>query len=140
MNIQYTKDVNKITDDMLAGGFFVNWPNHPDAATHLKILMGSYCSFVAIEKETNKVIGFINAVSDGVLTAYIPLLEVLPEYQGKGIGKELVRLILEELKDLYMIDICHDEELAPYYEKFGAFPSHSSVFRNYNAQSGRENI
>jgi len=137
MIIQYTKDVTNLTDDMLDGGFFVDWPNPPDIATHLKILMGSYCSFIAIEKETNKVIGFINAISDGILTAYIPLLEVLPEYQGKGIGKELVRLILEELKDLYMIDICHDKELAPFYTQFGALSGNASFFRNYNAQSGK---
>jgi len=137
MNIQYTKDVNKLTDDMLDGGFFVGWQNPPDSAIHLKILMDSYCSFVAIEKETNKVIGFINAISDGILTAYIPLLEVLPEYKGKGIGKELVRLILEELKGLYMIDICHDEELAPFYAKLGAHTGYSSLFRNFSSQSGR---
>ena len=137
MNIQYTKDMTEISDGMLDGGFFVDQPNPPDNATHLKILKGSYCSFVAVDKDINKVIGFINAISDGILTAYIPLLEVLPEYQGKGVGKELVRLILEELNNLYMIDICHDEELTPYYAKFGAYPSCSSLFRNYNAQSGR---
>ena len=137
MNIQYTKDITNISDDMLDGGFFVDWPNPPDNATHLKILKGSYCSFIAVDNDSNKIIGFINAISDGILTAYIPLLEVLPEYQGNGIGNELVRLTLEELKNLYMIDICHDEELAPYYAKFGAYPSYSSLFRNYSAQSGR---
>ncbi|MDR2599600.1 MAG: GNAT family N-acetyltransferase [Oscillospiraceae bacterium] len=140
MNIHYTKDIANISDDMLDGGFFVDWANPPGVATHLKILTSSYCSFVAIDKKTNKVIGFINVISDGILTAYIPLLEVLPEYQGKGVGKELVRLVLEELKDLYMIDICHDEELAPFYAELGAYSNYSSLFRNYNAQSGRKNI
>jgi len=137
MNIQYTKDITDITADMLNGRFFVDWPNPPDTAMHLKILMGSYRSFIAVDKEINKVVGFVNAISDGILTAYIPLLEVLPEYQGKGIGKKLIMLILEELKDLYMIDICHDKELVSYYAEFGAYPNHSSLFRNYSSQSGR---
>jgi len=136
MNVEYTKDISTITEDMLTG-FFIDWPNPPDIATHLKILNSSYCSFVAIDRDCNRVVGFINAISDGVLTAYIPLLEVLPPYQGLGIGGELVKLMLKELGDLYMIDICHDEELSPYYARFGAHKSCASVFRNYANQAGK---
>jgi len=131
MNIEYKKDISGITEDMLEG-FFVGWQNPPSPVTHLKILNNSYCSFIAIDTDHNKVIGFINAISDGVLSVYIPLLEVLPEYQGLGIGSQLVKLILNEFKDIYMIDICHDENLIPYYEKFGAHKVCGSVFRNYS--------
>ena len=48
-------------------------------------------------------VGFVTAISDGVLSAFIPLLEVLPEWQGPGIGTELVRRILAELEDFYMV-------------------------------------
>ena len=58
------------------------------------------------------VVGFVTAVSDGVLSAYIPLLEVLPEYQDRGIGSELMRRILEQLDDLYMVDVLCDAESA----------------------------
>ena len=34
--------------------------------------------------DAGRVVGFVTAISDGVLSAYIPLLEVLPEYQGAG--------------------------------------------------------
>ena len=137
MNIEYTKDLSSINEDMLAG-FFVNWSNPPNSTTHMKILTASYCSFVAVDKDINKVVGFINAISDSILSAYIPLLEVLPEYQGLGIGSELAKCMLEELSDLYMIDICHDVELTKYYARFGALPGNASLFRNYNAQSGKE--
>jgi len=121
--------------------FFVGWPNPPNPAMHLKILQNSYRAIVAIDTATNKVVGFINAVSDGVLTAYIPLIEVLESYQGKRIGSWLIRLMLKECKDLYMIDICHDENLAPFYAKFEPTgQSYSTVFRNYDAQSGRKDI
>jgi len=136
MDIEYIKDLSSINADMLAG-FFVNWPNPPNNTTHMRVLTDSYCSFVAIDKNINSVVGFINAISDGVLSAYIPLLEVLPEYQGFGIGSKLVKCMLEELNDLYMIDICHDEELSEYYAQFGALPGNASIFRNYNAQSGK---
>ena len=139
MNIIYTSEVDTITDEMLADGFFDGWPNPPSKKTHIKMLQNSYLSFLAIDKSTNKVVGFINSISDGVLSAYIPLLEIVSEYKGKGIGSELVKRLTQELKHLYMVDICHDEELAPFYARFKAYPGRSSVFRNYEAQNGGAN-
>lgn len=49
---------------------------------------------VARDVASHHVLGYLNMISDGVLTAFIPLLEVLPEYQGEGIGSELVGLVL----------------------------------------------
>ena len=141
--MEYTNKIDKITADMLCteleGGFFVGWPNPPSPEVHLEILRRSHTAWVAIDttKKPAQVVGFVNAVSDGILTAYIPLLEVRPQYQGCGIGGELMRRILDELSDLYMIDIVHDKELAAFYAKFGAFQAHASVFRNYAAQSGK---
>ena len=135
INIEYTKDLSGITENMLAG-FFVGWPNPPNAATHLKILQSSHCAFVAIDKDCDRAVGFITAVSDGVLAAYLPLLEVIPDYQDKGIGSRLVKLMLDELGDIYMIDICHDAGLAPFYAQLGAHGGCSSLFRNFSVQSG----
>jgi precorrin-8X/cobalt-precorrin-8 methylmutase len=69
--------------------------------------------------EGARVIGFATAISDGVLSAYVPLLEVLPEHQGRGIGTELMRRLLIRLGGLYMVDLACDEELAPFYERLG---------------------
>ncbi len=57
------------------------------------------------------VVGFITAISDGLLAAYVPLLEVRPEYRGRGIGSELVRRMVGRLEDLYMVDLVCDPEL-----------------------------
>jgi len=135
-SFEYTSDIGAVNEDMLADGFFVGWPNPPSCATHLKILQNSYVAYVAIDMATDKVVGFINAISDGVLSAYIPLLEVLPEYQGRGIGNRLVQLLLTDLGGLYMIDVLCDEDIQPFYVKFGGLCSQGVVFRNYDAQSG----
>ncbi|CEG27087.1 GNAT family N-acetyltransferase [Bacillus sp. B-jedd] len=131
--MNYTHTLEEITADML-NGFFVGWPNPPSPETHLKLLQNSSHIVLAVEGE--QVIGFITAISDGVLSAYIPLLEVLPEYQGKGIGQELVSKMLEHLRGIYMIDLCCDDDLVPYYEKFGMFKANGMLFRNYDRQSG----
>ncbi|MGD7043199.1 GNAT family N-acetyltransferase [Jeotgalibacillus proteolyticus] len=131
----YKNGLNEISSEMLAG-FFVDWPNPPSPQTHLKLLKNSSKVVIAVDENTNQVVGFITAISDGVLSAYIPFLEVLPEYKNKGIGKELVKLMLEELDDLYMVDLSCDDDLISYYEKFGLLKSNSMLVRNYERQSG----
>jgi len=138
MKINYTKDVSSVSAEMLNGGFFVGWPNPPSKETHLRILQNAWCSYVAIDSEANAVVGFINCISDGVLSAYIPLLEVLPEYQGQGIGKKLVQLMLDETKNLYMVDIAHDEDKIGFYAQFKPHAGLLSFFRNYQVQSGHD--
>ncbi len=122
----------------IGDGFFEGWPNPPSKEKHRKILEKSYKSLVAIDEKSNKIIGFINAVSDGVLSAYIPLLEVLPEYQKQGIGSELIKKMLEELNDFYMVDLCCDESLQAFYEKLDMMKSQGMICRNYKYQCGRE--
>jgi len=133
--IVYTSSLEDISDKMLEGGFFVDWPNPPSPPVHLRILQGSYIVWLAIDEKAEKVVGFINAISDGILSAYIPLLEVLPEYQCKGIGKELVTRMLESLKHLYMVDVLCDRHLQKYYAKFGMHDATGSILRNYDRQS-----
>ena len=134
--LTYTTNTNQLTAEMLEGGFFVDWPNPPSPAVHLRILQGSYLTWLAIDTETDKVVGFINAVSDGVLSAYIPLLEVLPQYQGQGIGSELVKRMIDSLKHLYMVDVLCDQNLQKYYAKFGMRNATGAFLRNYERQNG----
>lgn len=136
MGIVYTTEVAGVTPEQLEG-FFVGWPNPPDAATHLRLLRGSDAVVLARDEETGNVVGFITAITDKVLAAYIPHLEVLPAWQGQGIGAELVRRMLDHLRDFYMIDLMCDPELQSYYERFGFVRSQGMVFRNYENQSGR---
>ena len=84
--ISYTDSIEGVTAKMLRG-FFAGWPNPPSPGMHLKLLTNSYKVVLAIDDKTDNVVGFITAISDGVLSAYIPLLEVLPAYQGQGIHR-----------------------------------------------------
>ncbi|SEJ86874.1 Acetyltransferase (GNAT) family protein [Bhargavaea ginsengi] len=135
MKLEYRTDINEVTTGMLEG-FFVGWPNPPSEEAHLRLLQGSSYRVIAFDREAGKVAGFITAVSDGVLSAYIPLLEVLPGYQGCGIGQELVRRMFVELDHLYMIDVCCDDDVVPFYERFGMHRTNGMILRNYDRQSG----
>jgi len=69
--------------------------------------------------DDDKLIGLINALDDGVMTAYVHYLLVNPGYQGRGIGKELVHLIREKYQDyLRIVLVAYDAEIG-FYENCG---------------------
>ncbi len=133
--ICFTDSIEGITADKLKG-FFIGWPSPPLPEVHLKLVRNSDLVVLAIDDQNGNVVGFVTAITDNVLSAYIPFLEVLPKYQGRGIGKELFRRMLDKLKKLYMIDVLCDPELQEFYERFGMKPAKGMIIRNYERQSG----
>ncbi len=74
--------------------------------------------------DRERLVGFLAVVSNGVTDAYIQDVVVHPDYQGKGIGTSLMSRAIERLKAdrIYMISVVYgEEELRPFYEKFGFF-------------------
>ncbi|MCG7384732.1 GNAT family N-acetyltransferase [Paenibacillus sp. ACRRY] len=136
MRISYRSNLDGIGVGQLSEHFFDGWPNPPSKATFLRLLEQSYAVELAVDDETEKVIGFIQAISDGVLSAYIPLLEVVPEFQGKGIGTTLTERMLNRLQGLYMIDLLCDTETQPFYEKQGMHRASGMMVRHYSNQNG----
>lgn len=118
MVVEYRDSLEGITAEML-DGFCGGWsrPLSPDKL--LDLLRRSKHIALAYDPKDNHVVGFINALSDGVLSAYIPLLEVLPSHRGRGIGGSLVRCMLDQLGQMYMVDLCCDEKLIPFYTRQG---------------------
>lgn len=134
--IDYIDNLDNISAKML-NGFFVDFSRRPTGEKLYEILRNSEYKILALDTEENRVVGIINAISDHTLSAYIPLLEVLPAYQKQGIGKELVKRMFEKLEDYYMIDICCDERLVKFYRRFGMKRMLAMTIRNYQNQSGK---
>ena len=132
--ITYLEACDAITPEELRG-FFVGWPNPPSAETHLKILQRAHKIVLAVDNDSRKVVGFVTAITDGFISAYIPLLEVLPSYQHRGIGQELMQRMLENFKDLYMVDLTCDTNLQDFYRQFGMRESTGMMIRNFDRQS-----
>ncbi|MEJ2668600.1 MAG: GNAT family N-acetyltransferase [Deinococcales bacterium] len=130
------------TDGITAGqltGFFEGWRHPPSPATHLQALRGSDLVVLAIEDApAPRVVAFATAITDGVLAAYIPLLEVLPTHRGRGIGGELLRRLLARLQPLYLVDRTCDAELLPFYRRLGFEPATAAAIRDVDVQGGRE--
>ena len=134
--VTFIESMDGVTAAQLSGGFWVGWPSPPDPQAHLRLLRGSAAVVLAREDASEQIVGFITAVSDGVLAAYIPLLEVLPAWQGRGIGSELVLRMLEQLRRFYVIDLLCDPALQRFYARLGMRPAVGMLLRNYHRQSG----
>ena len=132
MLITYQETTNGIGPNDLQG-FFVGWPNRPSPQGHLKILQGSDLIVLALSKNCS-VVGFITAITDGVSCAHIPYLEVLPQWQGKGIGTELMRRMMVKLTTIYAIDLICDEDVQGFYERLGFKASRGMIIRKHSIQ------
>src|SRR5215204_6117647 len=130
--IDYDDDAADLRSDDLAD-FFVGWPVPPSAERRLALVRGSDRVVIAREAGSRRLVGLVTAITDGALAAYIPHLEVLPEYQGSGIGTELMRRLLDELRSLYMVDLVCDPELEGFYRRFGMVALTGMALRNRTA-------
>ena len=110
--------------------FFDGWGRKPAPEKRLQILNNSHHVIFAMDE--NIVVGFINAITDKTISAYIPLLEVIPEYRNRRIGSELVRRMVTLLEEYYMVDICCDRALEEFYHKLGFTTLTAMVIRNYD--------
>ena len=126
--MEYIDDINQVNSENLQG-FFVGWKVPLTPELHYKVLQGSTHFIIAMD--SNKAIGFITALSDGVTSGFIPLLEVLPEYQKQGVGSELVKRMLIKLEDITNVDLTCDINVQPFYERFNMLHSSGMVLRKY---------
>lgn len=118
MKITYKNEKSYSADDVKQLFLSVDWMSgrYPE---RLKKALDN-CETVITAWDGNKLVGLINAIDDSELTAYIHYLCVNPEYQGVGIGRELLKRMKEKYKDyLYIILIAENEGLIEYYTKNG---------------------
>ena len=118
MSITYTDKKEFSTSDLQQLFQSVNWmsANYPE---RLKKALDN-CETVFTAWDNEQLVGLVNAIDDGELTAYVHYLCVNPVYQGQGLGSLLLDKIKEKYKDyLYIIVIAENEGLIKYYSKNG---------------------
>ena len=133
--VRYTDSLKGVTPGMLVG-FFEGWKSPHDPETHLDILRRSDFIILAFDSGNRKVVGFVTALTDHVQAAFIPLLEVLPAYRGRGIGTQLVKRMLKKLERIPAVDLTCDPAMQAFYARFGMLPSRGMVLRKYDRRVG----
>lgn len=82
--------------------------------------------------DDKKLIGCCRMVSDGICYASVFDVAVLPEYQGKGVGKGLMNLLLkDENIPIHLTSTFGNEE---FYKKLG-FKKHKTAYAKYPYES-----
>lgn len=112
---RYTKDIDKAK---LQDLFLSNrWDsgNYPDKL--VTALKGSHHVITAWDGD--KLLGLMNALSDGLMNVFFLYLVVHSDYQGKGIGQKLVELMLHEYKDYARKTIIAYEYAVEFFQKCG---------------------
>jgi len=66
-----------------------------------------------------RLVGLINCLSDGVMTAYFPYLLVNPDYQGQDIGKTLVGMMLQTYHEYARKSLISYDPQVGFYERCG---------------------
>ena len=71
-----------------------------------------------------------------VTDAYIQDLMVHPNYQGKGIGTELMNQMIAYMREkhIYMVSVIFEEKLKDFYEKFGFYTMFSGQLETYESR------
>ena len=69
--------------------------------------------------DAGRLIGAGRALADGVDCSYLCDIAVHPDYQGRGIGKEIVARLVERSKDHRKIILYAGPGKEPFYKKLG---------------------
>ncbi|NYI08270.1 GNAT family N-acetyltransferase [Allostreptomyces psammosilenae] len=99
--------------------YWGRWRTREDVEKQLDAawrLVGAY------RRGDGAMVGFARAISDGVGFAYLCDVFVLPEARGAGLGKELVRVMVEEGPGADFRWVLFTEDAHGLYERFGFAP------------------
>ena len=89
---------------------------HYEPEVHKKAFEASHTTVFVYED--SRLIGFGRAISDGQYQAAIYDVAVVPEAQGKGVGKTIIQTILDSLSNCNVI-LYASPGMEGFYRKFG---------------------
>jgi GNAT superfamily N-acetyltransferase len=117
MKIDYAS-YNEISEEEVIA---LNEANAWSSAKKPKTLMAALrnAHSLVTARVEGRLIGLGNAISDGYLVVYYPHLLVHPEFQGQGIGKEIVKRLQERYQDFHQQMLTADGDAIGFYEKLG---------------------
>jgi GNAT superfamily N-acetyltransferase len=115
--IQYSETRDLPLENVLALYRANHWSSAEKPELLHQALLDSHSLVTAWEGA--KLVGLGNSISDGHLVVYYPHLLVLPEYQGRGIGKRLMQMLMARYKGFHQHMIIADGRATEFYRKCG---------------------
>jgi ribosomal protein S18 acetylase RimI-like enzyme len=75
--------------------------------------------YVVSAWDGSRLVGFARAISDGATNAYISTVAVLPDYQGRGVGREMIARLLAGKDGIQFVLHAGRPEVKGFYVKCG---------------------
>ena len=98
----------------------VGWTNYLE---HADVLEEAYAKSLSVlgAYGSDRLVGIIRAVGDGLTIVFVQDIIVVPEYQRKGIGTKLLKTVMERYKDVYQMELMTDntEKTKAFYRSVG---------------------
>ncbi len=131
MNVIYNDRMKDLPFDQLHALFIaVGWSDGGNLSDEMEVgFMKPWLNSTLVISawDGEKLIGSVRVLSDTIFRSIIYDLLVAPEYQGKGIGKELVQHCIKHFpKSEWLIETT--QEIAGYYEKIGFKRDYKGAF------------
>ena len=129
MGIIYNDTKKDLPSEQLHGLFMsVGWSDSSETSDMIKNYNIPFINSTLVISawENERLIGAVRVLSDKIFRSIIYDLIVLPEFQNKGIGKELVKRCIEHFPNSEWL-VQTTEKISSYYEKNG-FKVNNDVF------------
>jgi len=110
--------VDQIIDLYKAGSW---WKDEYDSSGILPLIQGSFDFVIAYDVDSRKAVGMGRTISDGVSDGYIQDVVVFPDLRGKGIGRGIVKELVNHSrnKGLVWIGLIAEKDSRGFYEPLG---------------------
>lgn len=115
--IEYRRDALLASAQVLALYRANAWSSASKPDRLMAALVGSDSVVTAWQGE--RLIGLGNAISDGHLVVYYPHLLVHPDYQGRGVGSEILRRLLAHYDGFHQHMLVADGAAVEFYRGLG---------------------
>lgn len=113
-------DVNELNCLLKTVGWGLSSPEKLEEA------LGLSWGWITVRDDLDKLIGFVQILSDGIKHAYILRLLVHKDHQGKGIGTKIMENLMEFLEENNLSPILLTKPAEEtFYSKFGLSRSNS---------------
>ncbi len=116
-SIVYRNTRDLPSDQVLALYRALDWSSAKKPDALLAALAGSHALVTAWDGD--RLVGLGNAISDGALVVYYPHLVILPQYQHRGIGREIMRRLMDHYVGFHQHAILADGDAVGFYAKCG---------------------
>ncbi|HNX39466.1 MAG TPA: GNAT family N-acetyltransferase [Methanothrix sp.] len=112
---------DQIVDLYRAGGW---WTEEMDPSRIGDLMQASFAFALAIDISTGRAVGMGRVISDGMADAYVQDLVVLEEWRSSGVGRMILRRLLEECRNhkLTWIALIAEPGKEDFYRSMGFRP------------------